>query len=181
MIRHLVTLNTTILNTLSFNRFSSKWGIDLSNLRNNGKSLLTYGYESRKLNDWLIKWRWNISRAFSLTINGKKGQNALYTPQFANRNYQLSIYSIEPFITFITGNFIQNCTSYKFENKKNLPLYGGEKSTSHSVNIESKYNILQNSSINGKFTFNKIDYKICKRQCGEYNGELYYAGWIIAR
>ncbi len=154
----LVTLNTTILNTVSFNRFNSKWGIDLSNLRNNAKSLLTYGYESRKLNDWQLKWRWNISRAFSLTLNSKKGASALYTPQFANRNYQLSIYNIEPFVTFIRGTAFRIVTSYKFDNKKNLPLYGNQKSTSHSINIESKYNILQNSSINGKFTFNTIDY-----------------------
>jgi hypothetical protein len=38
-------------------------------------------------------------------------------------------------------------------------LYGGEKSVSNSLNIESKYNILQNSSLTGRFTFNKIDYK----------------------
>ncbi|MEI2737233.1 MAG: hypothetical protein V9F01_00440 [Chitinophagaceae bacterium] len=68
----LITLNTTILNTLSYNRYSSKWGIDFSNLRNTGKSLLTYGYESRKLNDWLMKWRWNISRAFSSNCKRKK-------------------------------------------------------------------------------------------------------------
>lgn len=154
----LITLNTTILNTLSYNRYSSKWGIDFSNLRNTGKSLLTYGYESRKLNDWLMKWRWNISRAFSLTVNGKKGLNALYTPQFANRNYQLSIYSAEPFLTFIKGTSFRLVTSYKYDSKKNLPVYGGEKSISHSVNVESKYNILQNSSINGKFTFNNIEY-----------------------
>ena len=155
----LVTLNTTMLNTVSFNRYNSKWGVELSNLRINGKSLLTYGYESRKLNDWLIKWRWNISRSFSLTLNGKKGQNALYTPQFANRNYQLSIYSAEPFLTFIKGTSFRFITSYKYDNRKNLPLYGDQQSTSHAINLESKYNILQNSSINGKFTFNTIDYK----------------------
>ena len=155
----LVTLNTVILNTLSFNRFNSKWGVDLSNLRNNGKSLLTYGYESRRLNDWLVKWRWNISRAFSLNVNGKKGENALYTPQFVNRNYQLTSYSAEPFLTFIKGTAFRIVTSYKLDNKKNLPVYGNQKSTSHSLNVESKYNILQSSSITGKFTFNTIDYK----------------------
>ncbi|MEO7984665.1 MAG: hypothetical protein ABI688_11350, partial [Bacteroidota bacterium] len=155
----LVTLTTTFLNTVSFNRYSSKWGMDLSNLRNTGKSLLTYGYESRKLNEWLLKWRWNINRALSLTINGRKGENALYTPQFANRNYQLSIYSIEPFLTFIRGTSFRIVTSYKFDDKKNLPLYGNQKSSSHSINIDSKYNILQSSSIYAKFTFNNIDYK----------------------
>lgn len=155
----LITLNTTILNTLSFNRFNSKWGMDVSNLRNNGKSLLTYGYETRKLNDWLLKLRWNLSRTFSLTLNGKKGLNALYTPQFANRNYQLSIYSAEPFVTFIKGTAFRIITSYKYDNKKNLPIYGNQASVSHSINVESKYNILQSSSLNGRFTFNTISYK----------------------
>ncbi len=155
----LIILNTSILNTLSFNRFSSKWGVDFTNRRDNSKSLLTYGYESRKLNDWLVKFRWNISRAISLTVNGKKGLNALYTPQFNNRNYQLDIYNAEPNLTYIRGTSFRVLTGYKFETKTNLPLYGGEKSTSHSLNLESKYNILQSSSVTGKFTFNNIDYK----------------------
>jgi hypothetical protein len=154
----LIILNTSLLNTISFNRFSSKWGVDLSNLRNNGKSLLTYGYESRKLNDWTLKWRWNISRSFLLSMNAKKGINALYTPQFTNRNYELSVYSAEPMLTFIRGTVFRVVTSYRYDHKKNLQQYGGERSVSNSVNIESKYNILQSSSITGKFTFNNIQY-----------------------
>jgi hypothetical protein len=155
----LITLFTDLLNSLSFNRFSSTWGFDFTNHRSNGKSLLTYGYESRKLNDWLIKFRWNISRSFSVSVNGKKGANALYTPKFANRNYELSIYSVEPFITYIRGSTFRVVASYKYDNKKNLPLYGGERSVSNSLILESKYNILQTSSLTGRFTFNNIDYK----------------------
>lgn len=155
----LITLNTVLLNTFSFNRFSSKWGFDLSNLRNNGKALLTYGYESRRLNDWLIKLRWNLSRTLSLNINGKRGLNALYTPSFNNRNYELDIYNVEPSFTFIRGTSFRIVAGYKFENKQNLPVYGGERSGSHSINLESKYNILQSSAVTAKFTFNNIDYK----------------------
>lgn len=157
----LVTLNTVLLNTASFNRFNSEWGIDLSNLRNNGKALLTYGYESRVVNDWITKFRWNISRSISLALNGRKGTNSLFTPntQFDNRNYDLDIRSIEPLLTFIRGTSFRVATGYKYENKKNHPAYGGEKATSNSINVESKYNVLQNSSITGKFTFNNIDFK----------------------
>lgn len=154
----LVTLNTTIHNTISYNRFHSKWGVDISNLRNNGKSLLTYGYESRKLNDWLMKWRWNLSRSFSLSLNGKKGENALFTPQFANRNFELTTYSVEPLLTFIQKTSFRVVSSYKYDHKKNNLLYGGEKSVSNSVNLETRYNILQSSSVTGKFTFNDIQY-----------------------
>lgn len=156
----LVTLNTVLSNTVSFNRFSSVWGIDLNNLRNNGKSLLTYGYESRTINDWNAKFRWNISRSVSLSLNGRKGANSLLTPnaQFDNRNYDLDISSIEPLLTFIRGTSFRLATGYKYENKKNHPAYGDERAQSNSVNVESKYNVLQNSSITGKFTFNNIDY-----------------------
>lgn len=155
----LITLGTTTLNTLAFNRFSSKWGIDLSNYRNNNKSLLTYGYESRKINDWSIKWRWNISRVTAFTLNLKKGYNALTTPQFANRNFQLSIYNIEPSVIFIKGTKFRIASTYKYDRKKNLPTLGDEKSVSNAINIETRYNLLQRSSLTGKFTVNSIDFK----------------------
>ena len=155
----LISLNTIILNTITFNRFSSNWSMDVSNLRNSGQTLLTYGYESRKLNDWSIKWRWNLNKSFSLNINARKGINGLFTPQFNNRNYHLETYSMEPGITLIKGTTFRVVTSYQFDSKKNQPLYGNEKSISNSLNIESKYNILQNSFIMGKFTFNNIKYK----------------------
>lgn len=154
----LIITSTAILNTFSFNRFSSKWGADISNFRRNGKSLLTYGFESSKVNDWTLKARWNISRSMAVSLNGKKGLNALYTPQFANRNYELSVYNAEPFFTFIRGTSFRIVTGYKYETKKNNPLYGTEKSISNAVNVETKYNILQNSSLTGRFTFNNISY-----------------------
>jgi len=158
---NLITLSTIVLNTISFNRFSTKWGLDISNLNNRGKALLTYGYESRKLIDWPVKFRWNISRTMAVNINYRKGTNALYTPnaQFDNRNYELQITSFEPLISFIKGTLFRITGSYKLENKENAPVYGGEKAYSNSVNIETKYNVLQNSSIVGKFTFNNIDYR----------------------
>ena len=154
----LITSGDIWVNTISFNRFSSKWGIDLSNLRNNMQSLLTYGYESSKRNDWTIKWRWNISRSLSFNVNGKKGLNALYTPQFNNRNYQLTIYDFQPQLVYIRGTSFRLAAGYILDSQKNLPLYGGEKSTSNALDLETKYNVLQNSSITGKFTFNSIKY-----------------------
>lgn len=152
----LLTLTTVFLNTLSFNRYSSKWGVDVSNLQNTGKALLTYGYESRKVADWMVKMRWNISSSFTVNINSRRGLNGLYTPTFSNRNYELEVYTVEPQLVFIQRTTFRLATSYKYDKKTNLPLYGGERSFSHSLNLETKYNILQNSSVNGRFTYNAI-------------------------
>ncbi|MDQ6609074.1 MAG: hypothetical protein M3Y85_04560 [Bacteroidota bacterium] len=155
----LLTNTTALLNTVSFNRFSSVWGVDLTNIRNSGKALLTYGYETRQNIDWNAKLRWNISPSITFDMNSKKGTNALYTPAFANRNYELSIYNAEPRFSFIRGTIFRIQASYKAEDKKNKPIYGGEQSFSNSINLETKYNVLQNSSINARFTYNNISFK----------------------
>jgi hypothetical protein len=89
----------------------------------------------------------------------KRGSNALYTPRFANRNFELSINSAEPLITFIRGTKFRVVTSYRYDRKMNRPVYGGERSVSHALQLESRYNLLQNSSVTGKFTLNAIQYK----------------------
>lgn len=155
----LITVNTSLLNSISFNRYSSKWGLDVSNIQSNGKALLTYGYESRKLMDWMVKLRINLSNTFTFDVNNRKAFQALYTPSFGNRNYELKIYSSEPRISFVKGTVFRIQTSYRYESKKNAPVYGGEKSNSNSLNLETKYNVLQNSSLNGRLTYNKIQYK----------------------
>ena len=154
----LLTLNTSFLNSMSFNRYSSSWGLDVSNVQNTGKALLTYGYETRQQKDWMAKLRVNLSNTFTFDVNNRKAFSALYTPSFGNRNYELDIYSTEPRISFVKGTVFRIQSSYRYENKKNNPVYGGEKATSNSVNLESKYNVLQNGSINARFTFNTIQY-----------------------
>ena len=156
----LVTLTTTLANTVSLNRYSSKWGLDFSNVRNNGKSLLTYGYESRAINNWIGKLRWNLSSAVALNLNTVSGSNSLFTPgtQFDNRNYRLAIHNAEPVVSLIQGTKFRVGTGYKYETKENDEAYGGEKSVSHQVTVDTKYNVLQNSSIAGRFTFNQLSY-----------------------
>lgn len=156
----LLTNATALLNTISFNRFSNKWGADISNLRNTGKALLTYGYETRQTVDWNVKFRWNVSTAVTVNVTGKKGLNALYTPNFDNRNYELTIHNVEPQISFIRGTVFRFQSSYKLESKTNKALYGGETSVSNALNLETKYNVLQNSSVDAKFTFNNIRYSV---------------------
>lgn len=154
----LITLNNIIANTLSFNRFSQKWGLDVSNANNFNKALLTYGFESRKLSEWIFKGRWNFNRQYSFELIQKVGNNSLFTPKFANRNYEINQFNAEPRLTFIRGTSFRLQTSYQFSRKKNLPSFGGELSTANSLNIETKYNAVNNTSVSGKLTYTNISY-----------------------
>ncbi|WP_315816075.1 hypothetical protein [Paraflavitalea speifideaquila] len=119
----LITLNSIFVNTFSFNRFSPKWGFDLNNSRNSSKSLLTYGYESRKLEEWNLRGRWNITRMFMLELSGKTGVNQLNTsnPKFDNRNFKIDQYAVEPRLTFTRGANFRAMVGYKFTDKKTNP------------------------------------------------------------
>jgi hypothetical protein len=154
----LLTLNNVFANTFSFNRFNQKWGFDVSNVNNYNKALLTYGFESRQFKEWNLKGRWNITKEYSLELFQKLGNNVLFTPKFSNRNYQLETYSAEPRFTYTKGTNYRLQTSYQHSKKQNNKMYGGEVSTSNSFNIEGKYNTVNNTSLNAKLTYNKINY-----------------------
>jgi len=155
----LITLNSIFINTFSFNRFSSKWGFDVNNSRNSSKSLLTYGYESRRLHDWMFRARVNFTRELLFDISARTGINELQSsnPKFGNRNYKIDQSSLEPRLTFTKGAYFRTIISYKFSNKENNED-SKETALSHAVNTEVKYNILQSTSILSKFTFSNISF-----------------------
>jgi hypothetical protein len=154
----LINQQSSWTHTITFNRFSSVAGMDITYYRNAGKSLLTYGYESRVLQEWQSKARWNLNRSVSLQLLAKLGQQGLFTPQFANRNYDIEFYSLEPSINFIRTTKFRVTTSYKFSQKANDPLFGGERSTAHSLNTEGRWNQLQRGSLTGRLNYQSIRY-----------------------
>lgn len=153
----LITLNSVFVNTFSFNRFSTKWGLDINNLRNSGKTLLTYGYESRILKDRSLKLRWNLNRKFLLDITGKFGTNQLISsnPKFGSRNFNIKQQSTEPRFSYTRGSNFRVLIGYKYSLKRNQEG-DQEEALNNAVNTEIKYNILQSTSIQAKFTYSDI-------------------------
>lgn len=154
----LISLANIISNTLSYNRFSGKWGADVSNVRNYNKSLLTYGFESRQLNDWTLRTRVNLNRQYTIEVIQKIGSNSLLTPKFANRNYDIASLNTEPRFTYTYLTKFRVQAAYQYSSKQNAVLYGAEKSTSTGFTIESKFNAVNNTSLLGKFTYSNISY-----------------------
>ncbi len=156
----LITLSTMAVNTLSFNRESSVWGWDLSNIQNITKALLTYGYENRSNNDWVLKYRHSVSRSLTLNVSFISGNTASFVKnaQFDNRNYDIVKTTVAPSITYVSGTTFRLSGGYGFENKKNAKNYGGESVVVHRASLETKYNILQNSAIGAKFAFESLNY-----------------------
>ena len=156
----LISLNSFLSNTLFFNRTNPKWGFDITHSLNNGKSLLQYGFESRKLRTIAGKTRWNINRNFVGNIALRQVLNELNTngSKFANRNYTIQQNIIEPSVTYIYKSNFRLALTYSYYDKRNR-IDSMEKASSHSLIADLRYNILNSSTINAKFTFNQIAFK----------------------
>ena len=158
----LITRTIILVNTFSFNRTDPHWGIDISNTRNGTKTLLTYGYEARQLTEWMARGRLNISRIIVFNATLRQGTNQLNNSgsNFDSSNYHLRQFSLEPNLTFTHGANFRIGMGYKISYKTNDPGYGGQKYTSGAYNMDFKYNILQSTSIQSKFTYSDIVYKM---------------------
>jgi len=154
----LITLSNVLSNAISFNRFSSMWGADISNVRNYNKSLLTYGFETRQTIDWTFRGRANLTGNLMLEIIQKVGTNNLSTPSFDNKNYELKTLATQPVLTYTNSTKYRLQAAYQYGVKNNAVLYGGEKSTSNSMIFEGKYNAVNNTSLLGRVTYTDISF-----------------------
>jgi hypothetical protein len=158
----LITRTMIVVNTFSFNRTDPHWGVDLTNTRNGSKTLLTYGYETRQLVEWMARIRINLSRSLALSTVLRQGTNQLSNTgqNFDSSNYHLRQWSSEPNLTYTRGANFRIGMGYKYSYKLNDPAYGGQKYTSGAYNMDFKYNIVQSTSIQSKFTYNQISYRV---------------------
>ncbi|HEY5463752.1 MAG TPA: hypothetical protein VIJ95_10895 [Hanamia sp.] len=153
----LLSLNSFLTNAIYFNRTSSVWGIDITHRLNSNKALLSYGFESNSFRDLAIKGRWNLSRSIATSFTNKYDRNQLANPTFANRNYQVDEVSAEPSVSYIYKSNFRVSLIYTYDTR-NDKLGDSAKAINNQLAAEVKYNVLSNGTINGRFSFNNINF-----------------------
>ncbi len=155
----LITLNSFFSNTFYFNRSDPKWGFDITHSKSDLKSLLSYGFESRRLRNLSGKLRWNINKHLVSSVAFRQVKNVLNTngPKFSNRNYLVMQNGIEPSLAYVYKSNFRLGLTYSFTDKKNT-IDSMERSTTHSLSAELRYNILSSSTLNARFTVNQINF-----------------------
>lgn len=149
----LVSYDQLQSHTLSFNKFSQLWGIDMNYLQNTNRAFLSFGQETRKTSEMSIRVRTNLARKYTIDLIGKRNTNQLYTPSFSNRNFTIQSYAVEPRLSYTKGTTFRIQLSYNYQDKKNS---GPERATISSFQMESKYNVVSNTSLSGRFTMSDI-------------------------
>ena len=156
----LISRSTIFVNSLSYNKLNPMWGFDISSNRNVSKALLTYGYQTQSLITWNLRVRWNISKALLLNAILKTGTNYLFASNidFDSSNYNIHQYSIAPDLSYTKNANLRIGVGYTYSPQINDPQFGGESSYSSSYDATVKYNLVQSTSVQAKFTLNNITY-----------------------
>jgi hypothetical protein len=156
----LITLSSFLSNTIYFNRTNTRWGFDVTHSASEGKSLLSFGVESRKLANLGTRLRWNVNKRILANLSLKRVINTLYTtgPKFNNRNYDILQYTAEPIISYSYKSNFRLSASYNYTIKENN-IDSAESAVNHALTADVRYNILSKSTISGRFTLNQINFK----------------------
>jgi hypothetical protein len=156
----LITLNSFLSNTIYFNRTNTRWGFDVTHSASEGKSLLSFGVESRKLANLNTRLRWNVNKRILANLSLKRVTNTLSTigPKFGNRNYDIQQYTAEPVISYSYKSSFRLSASYNYTSKKNT-IDSAESAINHALTADVRYNILSKSTVSARFTLNQIGFK----------------------
>lgn len=153
----LISLNSYLSNTFFYNRTNTRWGFDITHSVTGSKALLQYGFESRQTRTLIGKTRLNFNRSFTGNLALRDVMNELNTrgPKFNNRNYRIRQDGLEPSVSYTYKSNLRVSLIYSYSEKKNI-IDSMERSVNHALTTEMKYSILNNSTLNAKFTFNNI-------------------------
>lgn len=154
----LLSFNSTIRNTLYFNRTNSIFGADYTFSDVGSKVLLANGFDARTNRFNQLNIRWNIKKQFTLTTTseaGTKGSSADYT---SGRDFNINYLKIQPTFIYQPNTRFRVALEYRQENKKNDTNLGGETALVHDLGTEFKYNQAEKGSLTGNFNAVRISY-----------------------
>ncbi len=154
----LLSLNSSLRNTVYFNQNSPVFGIDYTWQDTRNKSSLINGFDSRTNTYHEVRGRWNVTRKWSTLLaytNGRKLSNSQF---FTSRNYQILYFAAEPKLSFQPNTSFRASLIFKYSEKRNSEEGGGQLAVMQDYGTEIKYNVLQKGSLLLQAHFIQIDY-----------------------
>lgn len=115
----LVTTESSMINTIFWNKGNPKFEWQLGQKSNQKKSLLTSGGESRSLEIYFSKLRYRVNRSINLELEGTQGNRRQHAELFEQRNFNIKNELGKVALTHIHKRRLRNIISYSYEEKHN--------------------------------------------------------------
>jgi hypothetical protein len=154
----LITFNSSVRNTLFFNRNDPKIGLDVNSQQTANRSLLSNGFEARFNRFNNIRLRWNFTSKFTLNAETRKGVKGSEAEAFNNRDYRFDYIDLEPMLVYQPNAVFRLSLTYRRKSKINQEEFGQERLSGNDVGVDLKYNVLSKGSFQFRFNFIDLSY-----------------------
>lgn len=154
----LTALNYSLRQSVFFNQSAAVFGMDYTYQNNLNKQLLTNGYETRGNTTHEVRWRWNMTRSWSINSTNIAGRKSTASLFFSTRNFDIEYYDLEQKLSYQPNTAFRISAIYKYSIKHNIIEGGFQKAEFNDFGLELKYNQPDKGSLNGKFNFISITY-----------------------
>ncbi len=141
----LMSISSSIRNTLSFNKLSSTWGMDYVFQSSTNRILLVNGFNTTTQILHGLRNRWNINESFILMNEADLQSKAFTSEFFDSKNYDILERSDEISIKYHGGRKWQINLIYEYAHKNNRDHI--EKAEGQDIGTDIKYNIIKNGNI----------------------------------
>jgi len=155
----LQSINSSLRNTLFFNKTGYVFGADYTYQEVNGKMLLINGFELRNNVTHTLRARYNINRFFTFNTEANQGQKLNQSQLLSNRNFNLQISDIEPKLTYQIASDFRWSASYKYSIKQNILNADSTQGLQHKISSEIKYNKATKGSWTGRVSYYQINFR----------------------
>ncbi|MBC7694545.1 MAG: hypothetical protein H7141_03775 [Burkholderiales bacterium] len=161
----ITAMNYSLRQSLFFNQSAAVFGTDYTYQSNLSKQLLTNGFERRENTTHEWRWRWNLTRAWSLNSTNIYGIKSVESEFLSTRNYKIESYDFEQKLSYQPNTAFRISVLYKHNKKQNVinktdvvTSSTSEKAELNDFGLEFKFNQVEKGSITGKADFINISY-----------------------
>ncbi len=152
----LVFYNNSLRNVFSWDRLGSVFTADLIYQRQDNRSQLVNGEESRQAETWKIQWRWNISRVVSISNTSGMGNKVYDSQFFSGKNYNIDEKNILMDLRIQPDVNMRIRTYIDFSHREDS--LSGEFSRSISPGLEYRNNAFINGMLSARFEYIRVYY-----------------------
>lgn len=148
---NLISTNTSIRNTVFFNRTSNVFTAQYNYQDVRSKTLLASGFDARSNKFNGIKGRLNIKKIFSIEYEYQRGTKLVEADYTSGRNYNLNYFFHQPSLIYQPSTKFRISVEGRYTEKKNSFDLGGENAYLGELGTALKYNQQQKGSLQANF------------------------------
>ena len=139
-------------NALFFNRGKQRYTTSYTFITTSSDNLLAVGLQKNRLESHQLNFMHKVWESWLLNLRGATGNNESTSENFANRNYHLNNYEVNPKVSYLLSTQARFDVFYQFANEDNT-LGNMEQLKQQKLGCSFSYTNAEKISLSGEFNY----------------------------